>query len=194
MTQKNKVPDFNKLAQQLKREARVIAGTESVKFFKDCFRKKGFTDTSFKEWPKSDSPLKGKSLMVNTTHLSDSIRKKYDTEERIVIESEAIYSQLHNEGGTITVTRALKAHFWKLFYEFSEGVTVKKNNAASLSKKNVSLGKKAMYCRAIALKPVGSKIKMPPRQFMGKSATLMLKIDDYWRDKIDLVFKQHLND
>lgn len=34
-----------------------------------------------------------------------------------------------------------------------------------------------MFCKAMALKPVGSKIKIPQHKFMGHSKTLMIHLE-----------------
>lgn len=40
---------------------------------------------------------------------------------------------------------------------------------------------------------VGTKIKIPQRQFMGNSQTMMNQFDAFWHGQVDIVFKQHLN-
>lgn len=203
MTHHNKVPDFLKMAKDLKTNASRYAATESVNFFKDSFVKQGFTDTSFTPWPVSKSPLAGNKILFKSQVLRNSIHKVEQSNNRVVIESDLEYSEIHNNGGVITVTEAMKSHFWKLYYE-TAGIergsktwgnikTSEKRNYSSLSKHNLNVVGKARFFKALALMKVGSKIKIPQRQFMGESKVLMTQFDKWFEGNIDLVFKQNLN-
>jgi len=193
----NKVPNFGKIAESLINSAHVIAGSESVKFFKQSFVNDGFTDTALQPWKKTTNPMAGKRTLFGNGekgHLRDSIRKASEVPGRIIVESDSDYAEIHNNGGTITVTKAMKAHFWKLYYELSNQKTYSvKSKAESKNKRNTTINAKAEFCKRMALMKLGSKIKIPKRQFMGDSQTMMNIFDKLWTDKIDIRFKQHLN-
>ena len=192
-----KVPDFAGIGKDLIDKAHEIGGTESVKFFKESFIKGGFNNTAFAPWQKSTNPMAGNRTMFGTgegSHLRDSIRKVSEVPGRIIVESDTKYSEIHNDGGTITVTKALKAHFWILYYELSGQKTYSiKSKAESKNKRNTGLNAKAEFCKRMALMKVGSKIKIPKRQFMGDSHNMTIKFDQAWKKHIDISFKQHLN-
>jgi len=111
----NKVPDFVKLAINAKKEAMRYAGTESVKFFQQSFRDGGFTGSSFQKWKDSRSPER-KTMFKDGT-LMRSIHKASESGDTIVVESDTPYSAIHNDGGTITVTRQMQKFFWAKYYE-----------------------------------------------------------------------------
>ena len=194
---KNKVPDFSNIGKDLLKEAHRIAATESVKFFKQSFVKEGFTDISFSPWKKTTNPMASKRTLFGSGergHLMQSIRKTEETPTRIVIESDKDYSEIHNEGGSITVTVQMKKFFWAKFYEFSGKVKLnKEGTAASYNKSNKAISVKAMFFRRMALMKVGSKLKIPKRQFMGNSQTMMTQFDTWYKGQVDISFKEHLN-
>ena len=195
MDNTNKVPDFLAMAKDLTANAQRYAGSESVKFFKESFVKEGFTDTSFTAWKPTTNPMAAKRTMYNKGILMQSIRKIEQNKQRIVVESNTPYSEINNEGGTITVTPQMKRFFWAKYYEFANKQTynVKRKKLQNTSK-NRSLSRKAEFFKALALMKVGSKITIPKRQFMGNSQSMMNMFDTFWQGQVDIVFKQHLND
>jgi phage gpG-like protein len=91
----------------------------------------------------------------------------------VVVESQLDYSAIHNEGGTITVTKQMKKYWWSQYYKFAKKTKTTKSGNQSNSAANKKLNAKAQYCKNMALIKVGSKIKIPKRQFMGASKILM---------------------
>lgn len=193
MGKTNKVPDFSIIGKDLINNASRYAGSESVKFFKESFVKEGFTDTSLTAWKKTSNPMAGKRTMYNSGTLMQSIRKTQETTHRIVVESNTGYSELHNNGGTITVTAQMKKFFWAKYYEFAGKLKKTSKGKVSGSQSNQNINAKAMFFKRMAMMKVGSKIKIPKRQFMGNSHTMMTQFDKWWRGQVDISFKQHLN-
>ena len=103
-----------------------------------------------------------------------SIRKKEQTNERIVIHADCDYAEIHNDGGEIVVTDKMIKFFWAMYYTFKG-----KNN------------KKTQYFKALALKKSGSKIKVPKRKFMGDSKIMMADFDDFFKGQIETTFKEN---
>ena len=163
------------MGKDLLKDASRYAGSESVKFFKESFVKEGFTDTSFTAWPKTTNPMAGKRTMYKSGTTMQSIRKTEQTMRRVVVQSDTNHSEIHNNGGTITVTPQMKKFFWAKFYEFSRKVKLSKEgtSASFRNKGNKEISQKAMFFRRMAMMKVGSKIKIPKRQFMGNSQTMM---------------------
>lgn len=194
MPNNNKIPDFNKIAVKVKRDAARIAAIESVKFFKDSFRKGGFTDTAFDKWKAGESPLASNKTLYKHGVLMGSIHKASESDSKVIIESDTDYSEIHNNGGYITVTSAMKKYFWAKYYEFAGSVKRTKKGKVSQSQSNKKVSAKAEFCKRMALMKVGAKIKIHKRQFMGHSTTMMKEFEQLWQGKIELRFKQHLND
>jgi len=210
MANNYEIPDFNQIALDLRNLASRYAASESVKFFKESFVKQGWTDSSFQAWEKSKSPLAGKRTLYQNGTLMQSLKKRSASIDKIIIEADSDYAEIHNDGGTITVTAQMKKFWWA---KYCEAAGIKKNDSgstdwkkmtafktnkagtqSSLSKHNVSLSRKAAFCKRMALMKVGSKIKIPQRQFIGHSQTMIAEFDSFLRNQTDIVFKQHLND
>jgi len=172
------------MANELLKNASRYAASEAVKFFKDSFVKGGFTDASFHKWQQTNNPLAGKHTMYKSGKLMRSIKKQSATQKKVVVIADSDYAEIHNSGGMITVTAQMKKYFWAKYYEFSGKVTTNKHGTVSLNKSNKLLGKKAMFCKRMALMPVGAKIKIPQHQFMGNSQTLMKNFDDWFGETV----------
>ncbi len=71
----------------------------------------------------------------------------------VIFTSNMPYAQIHNEGGTITVTAKMKRFFWYQYKKHSKG--------------DSKPTKEALQWKALALKKAGSKITIPQRQFIG---------------------------
>lgn len=194
MENANNIPNFVQMGKDLLTDTSRYAAVESIKFFTDSFTKGGFTDTSFTAWAPARYPMAGNRTMYKSGKLMRSFKKKEATMQRVVIENYSEYSEIHNEGGYITVTAQMKKYFWAKYIEF-EGKTVYsiKKRAKANTKSNRTLSAKAAFCKAMALKKVGSKIKIPKCQFMGESKTMMANFETWYAGKVEIVFKQHLN-
>lgn len=185
MSQTTQIPDFLQMGEQLKRIIRVQAGVESVKFFKDSFLKGGFTDGSLDPWPDSKGPLVGKRTLYKRGILMRSIHVSSSTDKRVVITSDTDYSDIHNNGGKIPVTAAMKRYFWAQYYRHGGG------KAKGKGKKATTDNARAEWCKKMALMPVGSTISIPKRQFMGESKTLMAQLDRMFAEEIVRIFQSH---
>lgn len=184
MDNKNNIPNFRKIGNELIKNASRYAASESVKFFKDSFVKGGFTDASFQKWQQTNNPLAGKHTMYKSGDLMRGVHKQSATTSKVIVVNNEPHAEIHNSGGTITVTAQMKKFFWAKYYEQVGKVTVNKNNAVSLNKSNLAIGAKAKFCKRMALMPVGAKIKIPKRQFMGNSVTLMKDFDTWFANTV----------
>jgi len=137
--------------------------------------------------------MAGKRTLYNKGILMQSVRKVEQNKQRIVVESDTDYSEIQNNGGTVTVTPKMKRFFWAKFYEFSGKVKLnKEGTAASFNKSNKAISVKAMFFRRMALMKVGSKIKIPQRQFMGNSQTMMNQFDLWFSGQIEIQFRERV--
>lgn len=189
MSQKpNKYVDFTLIARKTVPNVPRQVAIEAKIFFKDCFREGGFTDRSFQPWRERVSPLGGKKILIgkgNTENLMQSIRTLEQSRAQVRTGTDLPYAEIHNEGGTITVTPAMKKFWWAKYYEFAGKRKTLKNGAQSASKANKAVNAKAQYCRNMALMKVGAKIKIPRRQFIGESQTLMRQLDKWLVEQIE---------
>ncbi|MFV0506845.1 MAG: hypothetical protein ACK5L5_09095 [Bacteroidales bacterium] len=185
---KNQIPNFKKMGELLISNASRYAATESVKFFRDGFAKGGFTDSSFQKWQASSS----KRTLHNKGKLMRSVRKQEQSRQRVVVGSELEYAQIHNEGGYIVVTERMKKYFWAKFIRIaSKGKT--DDDGKAIKGYGKTKNKKALYFKYMALKPVGSKIKIPKRQFIGESKTLRNNFDQWFGDTISKQIEPNFN-
>lgn len=114
------------------------------------FERKAFFTTSWK--PAKRNAIG--SLMNRTGALRSSLRSTVGRDS-ITWKSSLPYANIQNNGGTIRVTQRMKGFFWSQFY-----LAGGKGNGKNLSDD-------AKLWRALALKPVGSTIRIPKRQFIG---------------------------
>lgn len=106
----------------------------------------------------------------------------------VAFTSSVPYARIHNEGGTITVTRRMKGYFWIKYREAmgKKGYTLK--GELRRNKKNRELSSDAEFYRAMALKKVGSKIVIPRRQFIGAHPDLEKLLLEIARENVKKVF------
>lgn len=123
-----------------------------------------------KKWPKSARPG-AKTPLIDSGALRRSIRGQVQR-NTVRFSSSLPYASIHNTGGTITVTTRMKRYFWAKYIEASGRTSKTKSGKTSNSRRNRSLSEKALFYKAMALKKVGSKIKIPQRQFLGHHASL----------------------
>ncbi|MFV0397348.1 MAG: phage virion morphogenesis protein [Bacteroidales bacterium] len=113
------------------------------------FERKAFFTTA---WPPAKHDTIG-SLMMRTAALRKSIRSDI-MGSSIRWQSSLPYASIHNEGGKITVTPKMKGFFWYRFRMATGG-------------NNKNLNPEALFWKSMALKPVGSVVTIPKRQFIG---------------------------
>lgn len=107
-----------KAAQQYIREdVPEVIGTEAVKHFKQNFVNEGFDGD---KWAARKSAVKLPRKVLtgqgSGDHLGDSIDYRVSG-STITIFTDKVYAQIHNEGGTITVTDQMKKYFWAMSYQ-----------------------------------------------------------------------------
>lgn len=147
---------------------------EALEQFDRNFEREAFFNQKWARRKHNDDTSRG--LLADTGTLRRSITGKVTDRQSVVIESTVPYARIHNEGGTITVTRKMKGYFWWRYQTVTGGKSAdglsnrlqrKKNGAPRNNKRNRALNEEAAFYLAMALKPVGSKIIIPRRQFIG---------------------------
>jgi phage gpG-like protein len=82
----------------LKRTIPKATATMAVEWFRESFRKQGFTDRSFKKWKKRKVRDDGRAILVKDGRLKRSIIKERVEFRQTKIVSNLPYSAIHNEG------------------------------------------------------------------------------------------------
>lgn len=133
-----------------------------TRYYKERFRVKTWNGRPWAAY-KGKQPSRG-SLMLRTTHLQQSIRPTHIAADKITISAgnaQVPYARAHNEGLTIQIgaySRNVTFKSYKSGKRIGRTLFAKANAKGAFSKK---VGYK------------GHSIKMPQRQFMGKSPELL---------------------
>ena len=115
------------------------------------------------------SPIRADGhLLVDSGTLRRSIRSEIK-ESSIVFKSDLPYAAIHNEGGEIKVTQRMKKFFWYKYYSTTGTFGRRKDGSLRRDKRNNRLTTEAEFWKCMALMKVGASIKIPRRQFLGKS-------------------------
>ena len=145
----------------------IIAET-ATEYFKGSFRRKAFDGAGWKRTDKRTG-----STLLSSGNLMNSIRPSEVSRNRVVISAgneHVGYARIHNEGGEITVTKAMKKFFWAMYYRYG------------------GKGREAERWKSYALKKEGSVIRIPQRQYMGDSSemfdTIIQRINTYIQNKL----------
>lgn len=127
---------------------------------KDNFRQGGYVDGGLHPWKSTLRQAYGVGedrartpLLSRERNLMNNTRHRYIPYQASVYNNTP-YASYHNQGATTTVTERMKGFFWARYKET-----------------------KAEMYKFLALKPVGSKIVIPQRRFMGESAELTQKVE-----------------
>lgn len=157
---------------------------EALDEFDRNFEREAFFNDKWARRKYNDDESRG--LLVKTGNLRRSITGRITDRDSVVIETTEPYAQIHNEGGTITVTRKMKKYFWWKYITitgskrmkagipitYSERFSRKKDGTLRNTKRNRELTEEAKFYRAMAMKKAGSKITIPKRQFIGNHPDL----------------------
>lgn len=120
-------------------------------------------------WERRRSPVRANGhLLVDSGTLRRSIRSEIK-ESSIVFKSDLPYAAIHNEGGEIKVTQRMKKFFWYKYYSTTGTFGRRKDGSLRRDKRNNRLTTEAEFWKCMALMKVGASIKIPRRQFLGKS-------------------------
>ena len=155
-----------------------------------------------KKWQRRKNPVRDekRAILTDTGHLRGSIKSRI-TGDGIVFYSDAPYARIHNEGGEIVVTEKMKRFFRAKFYEVQNPFGRKEKERPARSRALTDAGfyawtatmtmknAEAEFWRALALKKVGSVIKIPRRRFLGVSPevekSVRAIIEKHTRDYIE---------
>ena len=160
------------------------------------FRQGGFYGQSWKPPMRTDLGFNGPAygpMLSGTNHLM--MLTDYIPEPgRVTIQNTLVYAQIHNEGGEITVTKKMKSFFWSQYYKRGlVGGMYGQAKGKKNQQKAETLNKEAEFWRAMALKKVGSKIKIPQRQFMGEHPEVGRIVKDIINQELSKFIQNGIN-
>jgi len=145
------------------------------------FERKAFFNTSWKE---TTHPVSRGSLMMRSGTLRKSINSEISGDS-IRWTSSVPYASIHNEGGEIVVTEKMKRFWWAMYYKATNAQMFSiKTKSLQKTKRNTKLTKEAQGYKNFALMKVGTKIKIPQRQFIGNHPQVKQSIENVFNDNL----------
>ena len=200
MEGKNIIKDIEVLVKQYLSETIEDIRVEAAEMFDMNFQRQAFFNEAWARRKFNDD--NSRNILTGTGALRKSILSTVEG-NKIIFETTVPYASIHNEGGTITVTVGMKKHFWKMYLQivggskpksgqkpFNEAFQRTKKGKLRNNKKNRTLNAAAEFYKAMALKPVGSKIVIPKRQFIGNHPELEAAIFEIAENNAIKIFKQ----
>lgn len=171
---------IRKIFRNILKDIKVELGDE----FDQNFERQAFFSQA---WERRRSPTRPNGhILVDTGTLRRSIRSEI-RENSIVFLTDLPYAAIHNEGGEIKVTAKMKRFFWHK-YMSTAGVLVfsrRKDGTMRRDKSTRHIMDVADFWKAMALKRVGSKIRIPQRKFLGTSPEVETKVRQIIEDNLN---------
>ena len=167
---------------------------ELLEEFDKNFEREAFFNERWARRKHHDDRSRG--LLVRTGTLRRSLRAEVTDRRSVRFFTDVPYARIHNEGGTITVTRRMKNYFWVQYMTitgskddtFAPQLQRKKDGTLRNNKRNRELSDEEVFYKAMALKPVGSKIVIPKRQFIGRHAEVERILREIAENNLKQVF------
>ena len=183
------VDDLNKKKEALIKilhDAPREVGSMAVKHFKDNFVNQSFDGKPWDKRKKDRAKDKGRAILVKSGTLKRSIRIISADTKEIVIGTDVVYAQIHNEGGTIVQPPRTESFLRNRNEENTFYKSGKNKGLAKGIKGRFRKGKTAGDGFSFKERT----IKIPQRQFMGESVELTKKVDNWYETRIGIALKQ----
>ena len=198
MNEPKKIMDgLKKRVNRLVRETLKDVKVEVAEEFDRNFEREAFFNEKWARRKYNDDKSRG--LLVRTGNLRRSIHAEITGRDSVVFSSALEYARIHNEGGTITVTRKMKNYFWWRYHTvtggraadgFSNRLQRRKDGSPRNNRHNRTLTAEAEFYRAMALKKVGSKITIPKRRFIGTHPQLEELLKGIFLENAKRIFEE----
>ena len=143
------------------------------------FERKAFFD---QKWANTLIPNRRGSLMMRTGTLRRSIRSNIEG-TTVRWTSSVPYADIQNNGGEVEITAKMKRYFWAMYYK---AIGAAKGRKGATQK---TFSVEAEHWKALALKKVGDKLKIPKRQFIGNHTEVKRMVAEI----VDFNIKEALN-
>lgn len=170
--------EARKLIDRILKDIRVEMSEE----FDKNFEREAFFNEA---WTRRKSPVHGSRsghLLVDKGHLRGSIRSHIKGDS-VFFSSDLPYAGIHNDGGDIVVTERMRRFFWAKFREANGGTWGRGGNG----------GVEAEFWKMMALKKVGTAVRIPRRRFLGVNEEVekivMGIVEENLRDYFENEFK-----
>lgn len=148
--------DFSEVHKKIVRNVAIELTDE---FDRNFERKAFFTEA----WPATRFINPSGSMLMRSGNLRRSIAYNISG-DNIAYTSSQPYATIHNEGGVILVTEKMRRFFWAMYKQ--------------------STGTIQQQWKSLALKQLGSSIKIEKRQFIGQHAQVDKAIQDVINDEM----------
>ena len=132
------------------------------------FERKAFFDD---KWANTLIPNRRGSLMMRTGTLRRSIRSNIEG-TTVRWTSSVPYADIQNNGGEVEITAKMKRYFWAMYYK---AIGAAKGGIGAPQR---AFSVEAEHWKALALKKVGDKLKIPKRQFIGDHTEVKQMVND----------------
>ena len=143
------------------------------------FERKAFFDD---KWANTLIPNRRGSLMMRTGTLRRSIRSNIEG-TTVRWTSSVPYADIQNNGGEVEITAKMKRYFWAMYYKAIGAAKGRKGAAQK------AFSVEAEHWKALALKKVGDRLKIPKRQFIGNHTEVKRMVTEI----VDFNIKEALN-
>jgi phage gpG-like protein len=102
----NLIEKIKKINHFLNTQLYEVVGDEAVSHYKKSFRNEGFTNANLKKWkevkrrmnPRNHKAAATRPILTGTGELADSIKYRRGSGRKVIISSDKVYAQVHNEG------------------------------------------------------------------------------------------------
>lgn len=145
-------------------------------------------------WQRRKSPIRneGRAILVDTGQLRRSIKSRING-DTIAFYTDLPYAAIHNDGGEIVVTQKMKRFFWHKYYQATGAFGRKKDGSQRNDKRTIQLSDEAQFWKFLALKKVGTTIRIPRRRFLGASPEVEKAVRDIIEENLQQYFSQQNN-
>ncbi len=151
----------------------------AAEFFRENFKKGGVQNGAFTPWKqrKFEFPGKRRQLLYKGGDLFRGIQHMTARQKAIVFNN-VNYALIHQQGGEIPVTPAMRRFFWAMAYKAGAGKTLKKDGTPGNNQNNRSLDAAGEIWRNLALTKKQT-LTVPARPIFYHSRDLEAKIEWY---------------
>lgn len=172
-------------------------GNDVVNHLKDNIRNGGFEGSTYPPVLRSTLGFRDGAygpLLSRTNNLLSSIRYEQSGPYKVRIfvnDKTAPYGIYQNAGAEATVTEKSKRYFWHKYYEIAGSIATIDKGAVRKSKRNISLSSEASFWKNMALKRIGSRIRIPQRQFFEKSAQVEHLVNERIKKDMEQIIRKY---
>ena len=144
-------------------------------------------------WERRKSPTRaGGTILTDTGTLRRSIQSR-TTDDSITFYTDLPYAAIHNDGGEIVVTERMKRYFWYKYYAATGSFGRKKNGERRNDRRTRQLATEADFWRFMALKRVGTTIRIPRRRFLGTGPEVERIVREIIEENLNEYFDMDFN-